>query len=56
MQPTKANGNGQQRGQTGRPNITARDLKGEDLIRHLMEERRETIEAMFARVARLAKR
>lgn len=50
MQP-RMNGNGQARGQTGRPNIPAKELRGEDLIRHLMDERRPEIEAMFARDA-----
>lgn len=40
-------GNGQQRGQQGRPTVRAE--RGEPLIRQLMEERREEIEAMFAR-------
>ncbi len=50
MQP-RTNGNGQQRGQQGRPNIKAADERGEALVRSLMEERRETIEAMFSRDA-----
>lgn len=44
---TRATGNGNQRGQQGRPEIRAG--RGEDLIRDLMEERRSEIEAMFAR-------
>lgn len=41
------NGNGQQRGQQGRPVVRAE--RGEPLIRQLFEERRVEIEGMFAR-------
>lgn len=41
------NGNGQQRGQQGRPTVRAE--RGEPLIRQLFEDRRTEIEGMFAR-------
>lgn len=50
MQP-RTNGNGQQRGQQGRPDIKAKDERGEALIRSLMAERHDTIKAMFSRDA-----
>jgi phage RecT family recombinase len=47
---TRTNGNGQQqRGQQGRPDIKAKERRGPERVREILEERRTEIEAMFAR-------
>lgn len=47
---TNGNGyNGAPRGQQGRPEIKAKELSGEALVRQIMEDRRDEIEAMFAK-------
>lgn len=47
---TNGNGyNGGARGQQGRPEIKAKEQSGEALVRQIMEDRREEIEAMFAK-------
>jgi phage RecT family recombinase len=45
----RTNGQQQQRGQSGRPDIKAKATRGPDRVREILEERREEIRAMFAR-------
>ena len=49
MQPRmNGNGNGQARGQTGRPDIQAREKTGEERVGEILEQHKEEITALFA--------
>lgn len=49
MQTRTSNGNGQPRGQQGRPDIKAKETRGAEKVREILEGKRAEIEAMFAR-------